>query len=242
MKFYAIGIVLLFIAGAIQAQQDRTIQYEEEYVGGVNFNTNAGLIGGGMFRYAKKTAPRRMSDFGIEIVNVKHSKEVRVNNQTTGNLFIWGKTNYLFAIRPYVAQELLVFTKGREDGIQINALFGAGPTLGLLKPYYIKYNYGASTELEQFDPAIHKDYFRIEGSGGMFTGLGNSKFLPGLHARAALTFEYGSFSTGVTGIEVGCLVEGYSKRVEILNIMAETPTYNRQFFSSLYMNIYFGGR
>lgn len=242
MNLFRGALLFLFLTAEILHAQDRVIPYEEEYVLGVNMNTNAGLLGGFMFRYAKKMTPTQLQHFAIEIINVKHAKEVRYPNPNTGNLFILGKTNYLFALRPSYGREFLIFTKGREDGIQVNAIVGIGPTLGIQKPYFIKYNYDTTTNIEAFDPTVHTDYFRIEGTGGFLTGFGKSRLVPGAHIKGGFSFEYGSFATGVTGVEVGGMIEGYTKRVEILNILNGAPSYNRQVFSSIYLNIYFGWR
>jgi hypothetical protein len=237
------GLIVLLWFGSFKAfAQNYGIDYSDEYLLGLNLNTNAGLIGGGMFRYAKKVTPKRLYQFSLEIVNVKHPKEIRQSNQVSGNLYILGKRNYLFAIRPSYGQEFLLFNKGKEDGIQIDGILAGGPSFGMVKPYFIEYDYGTFSEFEAFDPTKHTDYYRILGSGGMFTGLSQSKFVPGFHLKTGLSFEYGSFTNGVTGIEVGCLFEGYAKRVEILDIMSGVETFNRQFYSSLYLNIFFGAR
>jgi hypothetical protein len=222
--------------------QEYGIDYSEEYLLGANLNSNAGLIGGGFFRYSKQISSKRLHGFSLEIVNVKHPKEVRQSNQVSGNLYILGKRNYLFSIRPSYCQEFLFFSKAKEDGIQIDGIIGLGPSIGIVKPYYIEYDYITSTRVEAYDPAIHKDNFRILGSGGMFTGFGNSTLAGGLHFKAGVSFEYGSFSNGVTGVEAGWMLEAYNRKIPILDIFDGLETFNRRVFSSVYLNIYFGAR
>ncbi|HWZ23007.1 MAG TPA: hypothetical protein VNW06_10160, partial [Cytophagaceae bacterium] len=77
--------------------------------------------------------------------------------------------------------------------------------------------------------------------GGFLHGFDKIKIVPGLHLKAGLSFEFGSFG-GVSGIEAGALVEVYPQKIQILDVSSSYPTYNRSFFSSLYVNIYFGGR
>ena len=69
--------------------------YSREFIYGVNFNTNGGLIGGVMFKFSalrNSVKMRQYSTFGLEIVNVKHNKETRLNS-FTGNTYIFNKKN-----------------------------------------------------------------------------------------------------------------------------------------------------
>ena len=228
----------------LRAQADEN-EYSSETVFGVNLNTNGGLIGGIMFRHAREVGVKRGRYFniGTELVVVKHPNEIRTANQYTGNVYILGKKNYLFALRPHVGYEFLLFTKGKEDGIQVDAIINAGPTIGLIKPYYIQYDDGTRVSLVPYDPQLYDPAKGgIVGSGGFFRGFGEMRIMPGIHFKSGLSFEFGSFGSGVSGLEAGVMMEAYPKRIELLDISPNYSTYNRWFFSSLYVNIYFGGR
>ncbi len=233
---------MLLGIGVVNAQDER--EYSSETVFGVNLNTNGGLIGGLMFRHARETT-KGYFNIGTELVVVKHPNEVRTANSYTGNVFILGKKNYLFALRPHVGYEVILFTKAKEDGIQVDAIFNAGPSIGFVKPYYIQYDDGSNVNIVPYDSEFYDPATKgggIIGSGGFFHGFDRMKIVPGFHAKAGLSFEFGTFGSGVSGIEAGVLMEGYAKRIELLDISKDYPTYNRWLFSSLYVNIYFGGR
>ena len=244
IKLLTIFIFTLLLSSTIVVAQDEN-PYSRETVFGVDLNTNGGLIGGIMFRHTRELGLGRYVNFGGELVVVKHPNEVRTANSYTGNVFILGKKNYLFALRPQVGYEFVLFTKGKEDGIQVDALINGGPTIGFLKPYYIQYDDGTNVEIVPYDPAYYDPATKgagIVGSGGFFHGFDRMKIVPGLHLKTGLSFEFGSFGSGVSGVEAGALFEAYPKRIDLLDISSAYSTYNRWFFSSLYVNIYFGGR
>jgi hypothetical protein len=245
-KFLAISLFLLLVGfKTVIAQDDNDNEYSSENVFGVNLNTNAGLIGGIMFRHTQEITPGKYFNIGAEWVNVKHPNEIRFSNGS-GNIYVLGKKNYLFALRPHAGYEFVLFTKGKEDGIQVDAIINGGPTIGFVKPYYIQYNNGTTIQIVPYDPALHdpgtSQGAGITGSGGFFHGFDQLRFVPGLHIKAGLSFEFGAFGSGVTGIEVGAMLEAYTHKIDLLEVSSSFPTYNRQCFSSLYVNIYFGGR
>jgi hypothetical protein len=211
-------------------------RYDTEVAVGINFNTNGGIIGGVMGKYTRKDAGRRYTYFGLEIVNVKDLKESRTYSNT-GNLFIEGKMNYLFSVRPQYGKEFIVFRSAEEEGVQVNFTAAAGPTIGILKPYYIVYNYGSGiTAVEPYDPETHS-ISSILGSGGFMKGFGNSKIKPGIHAKGSLFFTFGQSLGNLTGIEAGGLIEVFPSKINLLN----TP-HQRNIFTSIFLNITFGQR
>jgi hypothetical protein len=235
---------LVLLAGCLlaslqaSAQDDDDVDAGTEFIYGVNFNSNAGIIGGVIFRYSQPLTERMYQHYGLEIVNVKHPKEFR--HQTQGNSFIYGKTNYLIAIRPHYGREIVLFRKAPEEGVRINALAAVGPSIGLIKPYFIELAVSnTQTMIVHYDPEDPShDQSRILGSGGLLRFNGSS-LAAGLHAKLGLTFEFGNFRSSVTGFEVGAMAEVYNREI----IIVKYPTAeNRQFFSSVYLNLFFGGR
>ncbi len=228
------------------AQQDDQLP-QKEFVYGINFNTNGGLIGGGMIKSSRYLHDNWFRFWALEVVEVKHPKENRRYSSNTGNSFIYGKSNYLFTLRPEIGREFVFFRKAPESGVQVNGLFAVGPSIGLLAPYYIIYDYtdysrGPNTvtdyRVEAYNPAIHTDFENlIRGSAAFFTGLGESKIRPGVHVRGGVNFEYGRYREDVTGVEVGFVLEAFSKKMAIIP-QAE----NYQFFPSFYLTLYYGRR
>ena len=243
IKYIAFAISFLFLGFATPAlAQSEDEPYENELIYGINLNSNGGLIGGAFIRSAYTISEKWLQFGGLEIVGVKHPKEFR-DYGITGESFIRGKQNSLFVIRPHYGRELILFRKAAESGVQVNAVGAIGPSLGLLAPYYIRYDYTPTTSIpmdvrtEQYDPSKHVSTDYIIGSAGVFTGLGESKLNFGLHTKAGISFEYGRYNESITGVEVGFLVEAFPKEMVIL-----PEADNRQVFTSVYLNIYYGRR
>ncbi len=238
MLRYSIFIILIIslLSYPVLAQEEEDEEYRSEIVYGLNFNTNGGIIGGAIFKYSQAVSSSMYQTFGIEVVNVKHPKELRVTYNNT-NTFIAGKQNYLFAVRPQYGRELVLFRKAPDEGVQINAVAAIGPTLGLVKPYYVLYSYSTTdVRSERYEPDRH-DLARIIGTGGMFEGFDEIKIVPGVNFKAGLSFELSGFRNSVTGFEVGFMLEKYTSDVVLM-----PAARNRSFYTSGYLNVYFGSK
>ncbi|RIW16400.1 hypothetical protein D0X99_08560 [Algoriphagus lacus] len=212
-------------------------EYDKEYLFGLNKNTNGGLIGGIVFKSGTRLDDTNFAFWGIELSNVKNPKEVRYNT-VLGNSYIFGKSNYLYAIRPHYGREVILFKKAPNQGVQVSALAAAGPTIGLIAPYYIEYAVNrVETVTEQYDPEVHQSRFNILGTGQLFEGLGQSDVAFGATLKAALMFEFGVFRSSATGLEVGYMVEGYTKEIPLI-----PTTENNQLFQSAYFTFFYGFR
>src|SRR5688572_22771418 len=129
----------LFSLEAFSQREDvGNYAYDKEYLFGLNKNTNGGLIGGFVFKAGTRIDDSQFSFWGIELSNVKNPKEARYNT-VLGNSYIFGKSNYLYAIRPHYGREIVLFKKAPNQGVQVSALAAVGPTIGIIAPYYIEY-------------------------------------------------------------------------------------------------------
>lgn len=256
---FLFGIALLLLgAGSTAYAQDaspnETPSYRKEFTYGVNFNTRAGLIGGVNVRSTRVLTDKWSRFWSIEGVEVKHPKEQRVGNQFTGGTYVLNKANYMFALRPSFGAQRLVFRKAPESGVQVNALLGAGPSVALMLPYQIYYDYterGANgrpsgvedIRAEQFDPAKHADPQYLVDKAPIFSGASDVKPYAGAHLRGALSFEYGRYRDAVAGVETGFLFEYFPGRPTILRAAGiSDEALNETFFPSVYLTIYLGTR
>ena len=241
--------------GPVPAAPSDEQSYQKEFVYGVNFNTQGGLLGGVSLRSSRVLDDRLLRFWSIEGVMLKNAKE-DTKNTVVGGSYIDRKTNYAFVLRPSFGLQRILFRKAADAGVQVNALISAGPSFGLLMPYYISYDLtsagkgvqpNVSTDIivnEQYNPIKHSDPGAILDRGPLFSGIGETKVVPGFHLRAGLSFEYGRYRDAVTGMEVGFLAEAYTKRLLILSPgnLSDTDGLNRQFFPSVYLTLYFGHR
>lgn len=233
-----IVLAMLLVVPAT-AQSDDDFNNELSY--GINLNSNGGLLGGAFVRKSWFMRERLYQFGGVEVVEIKHPKENRIYNYNSGGHFIYGKLNHLFSVRPHYGLERVLFRKAAESGVQVNAVGAAGPSIGLLVPYYIRYDYGGGfggeVRTEAYDPEKHINWENTLGNANVFNGLGEANVNFGVHAKAGLSFEYGRYRESITGIEVGFMVEKF------FNEMVMIPqTDNYSTFTSVYLNIYYGRR
>ena|SRR5688572_15529730 len=230
-KFLLPAICFVFLVTGVSAQTQDSYEYQSEFIWGVNKNTSGGLIGGLVFKKARKLNDRMLETFGVELMNVKHPQEVR-RNSNSGNFFIYGKSNYLYAIRLQYGRDLILFKKAPQQGAEIKGVFAIGPTLGIVAPYYVEY--GPQIR-GQWNPNIPIE--AISGTGRVFEGLDESKIVPGANLKAAVNFELGTIKSQVTGFEAGFLLDFYTKKIELM-----PTTKNYSVFPTLFLTLFYGNR
>ena len=222
------------------SQGSKDESYDSEFIWGINKNTSGGLIGGFVFRKSKRISEKLYQSIGLELINVKHPQELRRNSQITGNFFIFGKSNYLYAVRGQYGRELVLFRKAPQQGVEIKAIGAVGPSIGVLAPYYVDVNpdLGASSQREQYDPSNPNHvYTKILGTGHVFQGITKSKFILGGNLKAALSFELGTSKSYVTGFEAGFLVDAYTKEAELL-----PNADNKAIYPTAFLTLFYGKR
>lgn len=223
-------LFVLCISPVVFGQTDGNYEYSKEFTWGINKNTNGGLIGGFTFKWASALNEKQFRTFGFELMNVKHPKEIRVSS--SGSPYLYPKRNYLYAVRGFYGRDFLLFKKAPQQGVQIIFTTAAGPTIGVVAPYYVRTDAGSA----QFDHT-KMSQGSILGTGHIFQGLGESDLKIGLNAKAGLVFEMGAFKSNVTGFEIGAQLEAFSEKIIIV------PTQeNRAIYSSLYLTLFYGTR
>lgn len=242
-----LSVAILFALSTEIYAQRRSVKNEdaeETYKSftsvGITTNTNSGILGGAVFRQSSAIGSKMFGKnayryLALELVNVKHPKELSTQDFVTGARLVYGKQNYLFVLRPEYGREIALFSRQDDEGISISGILAAGPSLGFEKPYMVQYQGSDGRVTTQpFDPNRAGD---IIGAGSFFQGFGKSKVVPGLHIKTAMSFELSAFRDNVTGVEVGFIAEAFSRKI---TIMADAQ--NKAFFTSGYLTLYFGSK
>jgi hypothetical protein len=217
--------------------EDEAFKYKSEFTAGIMFNTVGGIPGGIRVKYAwqRKKKPTQLNNLALEIVNIRHPKELRQLSDSGSGSFIPEKLNFLFVIRPSIGREFLLFRKSSEDGIELKLITNAGISFGLMKPYYILVSTGGGKSTAvAYQPGTNTS--RIMGNS-FFSGFDQTKLVMGLNVRATLELGMSAWDKFVTGVELGFQAEAFTQRIQIMNADG-----NRQFFTSALINIYFGKR
>ena len=236
LKLIFVIILLVGIYQVSNAQYSGDYDYSKEMVWGITKATNSGLIGGFLFKYSKELKEDMFHGGIIEIVNIKHPQEQKYFANESGNTFIWGKQHYLYSLRLSYLREFTFFKKAAQQGVQVNGLIAAGPTLGFEAPYYIEVKKGQFTVKEPYDPNVH-DYNEILGTGNILQGVGQSSVVPGLNLKAGMAFEFGAFKANVVGVEVGFQCDIFTREIILM-----PTTENYSIFPSAYATLFYGSR
>lgn len=245
--FFALaGLALILVshrAGAQVSGASRPPRASRDQLNafGVTTNTNSGLIGGVVFRQTNALSGDEQPRFrylAAELVNVRHPSE-RAYALNNGNRLILGKQSYLFGLRGQWGREFTLFRRADVQGVQLNGVLAGGPTLGLLKPYFVqvvsRQNPRQVVEVP-YDPSLvqSRDVF-IVGSGSLLRGFDRLRIEPGLNLKAAVSIELDAFQASSLGLEAGFLVEGFRREIVII-----PGADNRQFFTSGFLTLYYG--
>jgi len=234
MKKLSIVIWLVIpLVSPAQLFEGDDYEYTTEWIWGINKNTNGGLIGGLMLRHARLKGEDLFQTFGLELSNVKHPSEERYQG-LSGAGFIYGKANYLYAIRLNYGLEKLMFRKADQQGVQISVAAAGGPTIGLVAPYYLL---GPDQQYKPFSVVNFPSPETIVGPGKIFQGLGEANVEPGFHLKGSTFLEFGTYRSSVAGVEVGVMAEVYTKEIVIV------PTQpNKSLFTSVFFTLFWGSR
>ena len=193
--------------------------------------------------------------WGFEIGELRHPKETSLNFEypTTNNgnpsrPFRFGKQNSLYVLRVSFGAKKYLSEKARQKGVAVGYSYAFGPTLGLLKPYYLELwpvdgggsSVTRSVRYEERTADRFLDPRNIYGSSGFAKGLGEVSPRPGGSFRVAAHFDWGAFDEYIKAVEVGIMGDVFLTQMPI---MVDVPgTENRPYFLNFFIAAQLGKR
>ncbi len=229
----------------IKQEEEGALIYQKQGAFGFKFNTD----GWGMFYERGKYKTITTTNlWWLEFGERKHPKEEKVPTLSASSQgflvissYIYGKENNFYYLKAGLGQQKLIGGKGNKNGVAVTAIYGGGFSAGLLRPYYIEINDPATGQPKQIkydnNDNIFLDPTIIIGKGDITKGFNEMKFVPGVHARTAIRFDYGRYNEVLSAIEIGLNAEYYSKPMPILLLNPE-----KKFFFNAYVSLVFGKR
>jgi hypothetical protein len=235
------------IDNLIRQQEEGALVFNKQNVFGLRLNTD----GWGVVYergYLKDVTITNL--FAIELNEKKHPKEQKINNLLNsngflqiGNPYVYGKRNSFYQLKLSYGQQRMIGGKTNKNGVAVHAIYAGGLSAGLERPYYVRVQdpgpegsrnikYSVADSAAFLAPAPN-----ILMGTGLRLGWNELKVVPGLHAKAALRFDYGRFNEVITAIEIGLNVEAYSRKVQIMLLNPE-----QQVFFNGYIALMFGKR
>ena len=232
--------VLLILTNSLKSQGDldeqQKIFFRNEKSFGIQLNAD-GL--GFSYRIANRTNNLNKNILEFELGTIKHPKEYKFTSYYDGSSFIFGKMNFPIYLRGSIGRQRELYPKADLGGVSIRFLYSGGPTLAVYKPIYYKVPYYISIdqfilEEEKFNNAITIPD-EIFGKASFFKGFDETGVVPGIFAKAGLTFEYSKEDKIIHAIEIGANLNAYLKEIPIM-----ATNDNRAIFLSLFVSYRFG--
>ena len=250
---------------------EKGIIYNKEFTVDFKLHTHGFALGANIGKLKTYYLTRY---FNFELGHLKHPKEFRQsfdnapsNIATSSRSYIFGKQNNFYVLRVGMGIKKYFSEKARKRGLAVGATYEAGPSLGILKPYYLQIRRYRDTggnpayiREESFSENNINEFLNVDnihGSGSASKGFKDLSLAPGLHGKAGIHFDWGAFDEFVKAIEAGIMVDVYFKKIPIMidqgtvdklntspamvTVLPENVQ-NRPFFINFYLNLQLGKR
>ncbi len=225
------------------------IVYTKEFsVGGKITTTGWGFFG----EYSRAISSTKKRVWSLEFMELKHPKQIKQSNEfvfpafglESPKAYVYGKQNNLYVVHAGYGGRFQLGDKARKSGVEVGMSWSAGPTLGLLKPYYLKVietNGDFFTiQDERYNDAEPDKFLNkagIYGASGFSYGLGQMGFVAGAHGKIGLNFDWANYSEVVKSLEAGVGADLFAGRPEIMIVER-----NKFQFVYLYLSLQLGKR
>ncbi|MBB4077499.1 hypothetical protein GGR28_000100 [Lewinella aquimaris] len=191
----------------------------------------------------------------LSIGDIRHSRERRENpdrvnviSNRVSRAYVFGKQNQLYALRLGFGMKKFLSEKARERGVAIGYSYEFGPSLGLLKPYYLEIERNDAAPIDVRFTGDNLDVFinnqtNIFGASAWTVGLDEIGLRPGVHAKFATHFGFGAYDETAKSLEAGIMADYFLGNTDIMVESELTPgVSNSPLFLSLFLNFQIGKR
>jgi hypothetical protein len=221
----------------IKEEEEGVIAYRKSFLFGAKLISDGY---GAFIELGRASSVKKSTLYQLEISERKAKKEDKQSNPYLNSApFIYGKENFVYPVKLGVQEQILLGNKSNKNGVSVTANYGGGVSLSLLRPYYLEVQKGNDYVYVKYNSPDSSLFLNGPIVAGPTFGKGWSDLTitPGLYAKTALRFDYGSYNEVISAIEVGITGEYYSKKIPIL---LQNP--EKSFFFSGYVSILFGKR
>lgn len=235
--------------GNITPNEGAGIIYNTERTFNFRLSTNRSVALGAEF--GKLRTYYKTKTWFANIGEIKHPKEQRQSADPRASRafrpYVYGKRNSLFVLRAGWGAKRYYSEKAKHKGVAVGISYGIGPTLGLLKPYYLALAYQGDNhtsfrvlhqKYSEGNSAVFLDNTRILGASPFTKGFSEMGFLPGGNASIAYHMDWGAFDEMVKALEIGLSVDVFAKKAPVF----VDDAVNKQVFFNFFLNLQFGKR
>ncbi|XZF15640.1 hypothetical protein ACTHGU_05850 [Chitinophagaceae bacterium MMS25-I14] len=182
----------------------------------------------------------------LEFNEVKDPREVKTTNDflpdQSGKPYIFGKINNFYQFNLSYGFRKMIAGKPEPRTVSVHWVYMGGLSIGLLKPYYVNayLPQDNAPEAIKYSESTRETFLNDEaivGAAGFSKGLGEIKFVPGLHLKTGLHFDFATSKKTVLAIETGAAADIYTQNIEIMANQKAHP-----YVFNLYAGFQFGKR
>ncbi len=244
------SFIFIFICSlnAFAQTPAQDILYEKFSSAGLNI-TNSGFN----FNYSHGDISnvKTRKFFEIEFASIHHPKEYRQTQDKgysqvgipNAKPFVYGKQNAFFNLNVSYGVYKELGRKADRAGVSVGIKMSVGLSLGILKPYYLQLLYPVdkfsaelrSEKYSENNKTLFLDPNSIYGGSGFQYGIAQLKFVPGIHTKIGMHFDYAIYDEYLKAIEAGIFFNAYYKSVPIMVLKR-----NEQFYPGIYVGFDFG--
>ena len=242
--FFKIFLILIFtLTGILSFSQSEkiiettsdNILFQKEIKGGIIIH-NRGF--GLKFQKGRNINAFKKRFYEIEAVTMQAIKQIKVVNTYFYNAkpYYYGKLNNLYIFRGGLGIEKVLNSKPYWGGVELLYNYSCGASIGIAIPIYLyiihfsPYSYDYTIEAERYDPEVHFQDI-IYGRGPLFKGIGEISVHPGLYGKAGLNFEFGTYNTKISSLEIGAIIDVYPAGVALMAFESKSYAFFTLFFS-----------
>ena len=225
---------------------EESIVYETERVLHLRAHSNGFSLG---YTVADIETWYKSSYYFFDIGSLKNPKEYSQNfrffvpnlSSQPSRAFIFGKINRLYALRAGVGHKKYFSERARRKSIIVGINYEYGFTLGVLRPYYIKFRGSDGVPDVVKYTGDNADEFldetNIYGGAEFRYGWDEIKLKPGFHGQFGTNFTWGNQDNIVKALEVGVMADLFLSKVPLM--LTEV---NKPYFVNVYLTLQFGKR
>ena len=228
------------------------IVYRNETTGNITLHTNGYSIAyntGKIKTYYKTNYYHFELGYMTDPREQKQNRNVQISFSRVSQSFKFGKQNYMYALRAGKGTKRLITDKAKRKGVAIGYNYEAGPSIAILRPYYLELiynfeengNYYNELRVEKYsedNAAKFLDYNSV--FGGASGGWSELSLVPGVQGKLGLFFSLGAFDEYSKSLEIGIMGDFYIRKIPI---MVETESISsKPYFVNFYLSLEFGKR
>ena len=238
--FFLLAFIQTLTAQNTVFEEKRTIYKKEESFGVILHTRGWGLT----YRYGKYTSGFTRKIYDIDLVGMKHPKEIKSYTSPfdNSNGYVYGQLHSVLILRAGIGRHNTFVSKQSVRGISISSILSGGFSLAYGKPIYLEIykedevDGTPDSEIARYNPSKHRQ-FDIIGKASYFKGFFNGTYYPGVYAKYGLSFESSRQASRINALEVGAILDLYVQKVKMM-----ANDFNKRYFFNLYVSLTFGAK